>query len=48
MKIIPASQFAVTPEQIAGYHRDGYLIVRKLFGADEVQDRKSTRLNSSH
>jgi len=37
MNTIPASEFAVAPEQTADYHRDGYLIVRKLFGADEVQ-----------
>ena len=37
MNPISDHQLTVTPQQIADYQRDGYLIVRALFRADEVQ-----------
>src|SRR5260221_1894375 len=35
-------------ERLQGIERVGQQIVRKLLGRTEAQDRKSTRLNSSH
>jgi ectoine hydroxylase-related dioxygenase (phytanoyl-CoA dioxygenase family) len=35
--IVSATATAVTPEQVAFFHREGYLIVRGLFSADEAQ-----------